>query len=119
MPHAINAQMISVSGYVENYVSEKAIESATIYEVFSGIGTISNSSGYYHLLLKPGKQHLDISSPGFGNYSQEFHLTGDTIISVQLIPRNYSEKEIVADRDLENVTDGQTSSKSRSENKKF
>lgn len=119
MPHAINAQMISVSGYVKNYVSDKAIENATIYETFSGIGTISNSNGYYHLLLKPGNQHLDISISGFGKYSQEFHLAGDTIISVQLIPENFGGKEIVADSDSENVPDRQTSGKVRSENKKF
>jgi len=118
-PHAGNAQMISVSGVVKNYVTDRAIENASIYEAFSGIGTISNSDGYYHLLLKPGKQHLNITSPGFEKYSQEFRLTGDTIISLQLIPVNFGEKEIVADRDSEKLTDGQTAVKIQSEKKKF
>ena len=119
MPNAGNAQMISVSGVVKDYVSDNAIENASIYEAFSGIGTISNSNGYYHLLLKPGNQQLKISSPGFEKYSQEFYLTGDTLISVQLIPINTGEKEIVADRATENVTDGQAVVKIQSEKKKF
>jgi hypothetical protein len=119
LPHPGTAQMISVSGYVKNYVSDKAIENASIYETFSGIGTISNSNGYYHLLLKPGKQHLDVSYTGFEKYSKEFQLTGDTIISVQLIPENFGGKVIVADRNSNNVPDGQTEVNAQSGNKKF
>lgn len=118
-PHAGNAQMIPVSGIVKNYVTDRAIENASIYEAFSGIGTISNSDGYYHLLLKPGKQQLNISSPGFEKYSQEFRLTGDTIISVQLIPMSIGGKEIVADSNSGNSTDGQTAVKIQSEKTKF
>ena len=118
-PYAGNAQMISVSGVVKDYVSDNAIENASIYEAFSGIGTISNSNGYYHLLLKPGNQQLNISSPGFEKYSQEFRLTGDTIISVQLIPINFGERETVADRDSDNLTDVQTAVKIQSEKENF
>lgn len=117
MPHAGNAQLVSVSGYVKNYVSEKAMENAAVYEAFSGIGTITNDSGYYRLLLKPGNQHLNFSSSGFEKYSREFNLAVDTIISVQLIPENFAGKEIVAARDSGNLPDRQTAEKVNKENK--
>lgn len=94
IPEYGQAQLLSVSGYVKNFVSDKVIESATVYEIDSGIGTITNNEGYYKLLLKPGKQHLTISYPGFGNYSQEFELRKDTIFTVSLKPENFKNQEL-------------------------
>lgn len=94
VPEYGQAQLLSVSGYVKNFVSEKVIENVSVYENESGIGTISNNEGYYKLLLKPGKQHLKISSHGFENFSTEFELKGDTIITVRLKPANYKQLEL-------------------------
>lgn len=119
VPYAGNAQLVAVSGYVKNYVSDRAVENATIYEAFSGIGTITNSDGYYRLLLKPGKQHLNITSSGFERYSEEFTLRNDTVISVQLIPENFGGNVIVADRDSEKLPGAHTAVKPESGSKDF
>lgn len=94
IPEYGQAQLLSVSGYVKNIVSDKVIESATVYESDSGIGTITNNDGYYKLLLKPGKQHFTISNPGFGNYSKEFELRKDTVFTVSLEPENFKNQEL-------------------------
>ena len=88
------AQIISVSGYVKNFVTDNIIESATVYENRSGIGTITNKEGYYKLLLKPGKQKLTISNPGYEKFTKEFVLSNDTIIAVVMKPDSFKKLEL-------------------------
>ncbi len=94
VPEHGQAQLLSVSGYVKNFVSDQVLESVSVYENESGIGTISNNEGYYKLLLKPGKQHLKISSHGFEHFSTKFELKSDTIITVRLKPSSYKQPEL-------------------------
>ena len=94
VPEYGQAQLLTVSGYVKNFVSDKVLENVSVYENESGIGTISNNEGYYKLLLKPGKQYLKISSHGFENFTAKFDLKGDTIITVRLKPDNYKQPEL-------------------------
>ena len=94
VPEYGQAQLLAVSGYVKNFVSDKVLENVSVYENESGIGTISNNDGYYKLLLKPGKQYLKISSHGFEDFSAKFELKGDTIITVRLKPDNYKQLEL-------------------------
>lgn len=94
IPEFGNAQLLSVSGYVKDFVSDNAIENATVYENKSGIGTITNNEGYYKLLLKPGNQHLTISNPGFENFTQKFVLSSDTIITISMKPDNFRKLEL-------------------------
>ena len=94
VPEYGQAQLIAVSGYVKNFVSDKVLENVSVYENESGIGTISNNDGYYKLLLKPGKQYLKISSHDFEDFSAKFELKVDTIITVRLKPNNYKQLEL-------------------------
>ena len=41
------AQFISVTGYVNDSKSGKALENVSVFEANSGIGTISNQKGFY------------------------------------------------------------------------
>ncbi|HKL31490.1 MAG TPA: carboxypeptidase-like regulatory domain-containing protein [Tangfeifania sp.] len=94
VPEYGQAQLLSVSGYVKNFVSDKVLENVSVYENESGIGTISNSDGYYKLLLKPGTRNLKLSSHGFEDFPMKFELKGDTIITVRLKPNNYKQPEL-------------------------
>lgn len=89
LPQPGQAQLLSVSGYVKDYLTGQAVENATIYETGSGIGTISNTEGYYRLLLNRGQQNLKISSARFEQFSCSFQLSSDTIVSVTLKPENF------------------------------
>ncbi|HDR51342.1 MAG TPA: carboxypeptidase-like regulatory domain-containing protein [Mariniphaga anaerophila] len=88
LPQPGQAQLLSVSGYVKDYLTGQAVENATIYETVSGIGTITNADGYYRLLLNRGQQDLKISSARFEKFTCSFQLSSDTIISVNLKQEN-------------------------------
>lgn len=111
-PYSAEAQLLSVSGYVKHYISGQPIENATIYETNSGIGTITNSDGFYRLLLQSGEQKLKISSAGFEDFVTTFRVVADTVVSVKVVPQNFPEKNFVAgklDKDSANAN-GQRSS---------
>ncbi len=95
-PQAAEAQLLSLSGYVKNFITGEPVENAAIYEADSGIGTITNKDGYYKLLLQKGEQKLKISSTGSESYNATFVMVSDTIISVELKPLNFSENSVVA-----------------------
>jgi hypothetical protein len=100
-PHAAQAQLLSLSGYVKNFITGEPIENAAIYEASSGIGTITNSDGYYKLLLQKGEQNLKITSAGNESFKTSFTMLADTIVSVELKPQNFSENSVVAGNKLE------------------
>ena len=114
-PQAAEAQLLSLSGYVKNFISGEPIENATIYEASSGIGTITNSDGYYKLLLQKGEQKLKITSAGNLSFNSTFNMVSDTIISVELKPQNFSENSVVAGNKLkkDSVFDQEKSSSVR------
>lgn len=95
-PQPAQGQLLSVSGQVKNFISGQVVANATVYESVSGIGTITNSEGYYRLLLNRGQQNLRISSNGYEIYNSSFTLVADTIISVELKPQNLTDTKIVA-----------------------
>ncbi len=86
MPCFLGAQNIAVSGYVIDKGTGEVIKYASVFDSSSGIGTITNNQGYYHLLLKPEKLNLKFSSSGFEPVMQYFQLKNDTILSIQMVP---------------------------------
>lgn len=102
LPQLGQAQLLSVSGYVKDFISGAAIENATVYETVSGIGTISNKDGFYRLLLKKGEQNLKISRTGFEPRTASFNLVSDTIVSVNLLPQNMINPKVFAGNKLQN-----------------
>ncbi len=93
---AARGQLVSVTGYVRDFVSDKAVESVAVYESVSGIGTITNSDGYYKLLLSKGNRELKISSPGYESLKLPFKMNADTVISVSLKSMNVVNNRIVS-----------------------
>ena len=100
LPQNAQAQLLSVSGYVKNFITGQAVENATVYEAVSGIGTITNKDGYYRLLLNRGQQELKISSAGYETFTSAFKIASDTIISIDLIRQNMPENRVVAGNKL-------------------
>lgn len=100
-PQAAEAQLLSVSGVVRHYISGQPIENATIFEANSGIGTITNSDGAYKLLLQKGDQNLKISSPGLVDFTATFTMAKDTVVSIDLKPRDFVEKNVIAGNKLD------------------
>ena len=87
LPFSSSAQLISVSGFVYSSTGGDAVVEASIFESKSGIGTITDRSGYYKLLLRPGDQNFRISRTGYETFNFEFSLQKDTVITVNLKPK--------------------------------
>lgn len=86
LPILGSAQLILVTGSIINEKTGNALENVSIFESFSGIGTITNISGFFSLMLKPGNTEIVISHVGFNDLSQKMFLHGDTTLSVSLVP---------------------------------
>lgn len=94
------AQLISIAGFIKNASTGEAKKNTAVFESASGIGTITNSEGYYRLLLNPGQKKLEISSDGFHAYTSRFNLMADTTISVQLVPYELTEEKAISAKEL-------------------
>lgn len=81
-----NAQFFRVTGNIVNEKTGNAIESVNILESKSGIGTITNLSGFFSLMLKPGNAEIVISHAGFQNYTRKLDIKSDTTLTVSLVP---------------------------------
>jgi len=81
-----NAQLIQFTGNIINESTGNAIETVSIFESFSGIGTITNMNGFFSLMLQKGTAEIVISKDGFKNFSQKMVLKADTTINVSLAP---------------------------------
>lgn len=97
------AQLISVSGYVKNYQTGETKINATVLESVSGVGTITNSQGYYRLLLRPGHRKIEYSSPDFNAVTTEFKLVTDTVLSVELVPLEMQNLKVAAAKSNDTV----------------
>lgn len=81
-----NAQFLRITGNIINEKTGVALENVNILESKSGIGTITNLSGFFSLMLKPGNAEIIISHDGFQNYSQKLEIKQDTTLTVSLVP---------------------------------
>ena len=114
LPIIGKAQYVTVSGYITQFLTEIPIENATIFEINSGIGTISNNHGYYKLVLSPGAMNLTFSETDYQPFSEEIKVLNDTIIMIQLKPEKWNKNKL--ELELQSNTDGQQK-KSKSKNK--
>lgn len=85
-PNLGNAQLIQFTGNIINENNGNPIENVSIFESFSGIGTITNINGFFSLILQKGTAEIVISKDGFKNFSQKIVLKADTTINVSLVP---------------------------------
>ncbi|MFV0591083.1 MAG: carboxypeptidase-like regulatory domain-containing protein [Draconibacterium sp.] len=86
------AQVLTISGYINNSINGEAIENVSIFESNSGIGTISNQNGFYRLVLKGNKVHLKITNAGFKDFTKQLALNSDTTLVVKLEPKAIDDK---------------------------
>jgi hypothetical protein len=79
-----NAQLISVSGTIQDNLFGKTIQQISVVEAKSGVGTISSFNGTFILLLKKGEVKLSFSDNNYETFNTSFVLTRDTTIYVKL-----------------------------------
>jgi hypothetical protein len=86
LPILANAQLVLVTGNILNEKTGIALENVNILESYSGIGTITNMSGFFSLMLKKGNAEVVISLNGFNDLSKKLILNNDTTLSFSLTP---------------------------------
>lgn len=109
LPILGNAQLILVTGNIVNQKTGSAMENVGILEAYSGIGTITNLSGFFSLMLNKGNAEIIISHVGFKDFSQKMVLKGDTTLSVSLVPllnQKLKSKEIEHQKTAEKIEKG-------------
>ncbi|WP_346863908.1 carboxypeptidase-like regulatory domain-containing protein [uncultured Draconibacterium sp.] len=113
IPNFSWAQVITVTGYVNNGTNGNALENVTIFEVNSGIGTITNQNGFYKLILERGTLKLNVTDGGFKAFTQTLELTSDTTLTVMLEP------DSLHDRNRQKKTDESKSDKKEGPRRNF
>lgn len=84
LPLTTNGQFAVIKGTITNEKSGNTLENVNILETLSGIGTISNSSGEFRLMLTRGDAELLITLDGYKNVTKQIKLVSDTTINIQL-----------------------------------
>ena len=105
------AQIVTITGYVNNGSNGKAMENVSIFEKNSGIGTITNQNGFYKLILDKGDIDLSISNGGFKPVLHHVEAVSDTTLVVSLQPllssknRQKKNDQVHAELELEKKND--------------
>lgn len=84
--HKSSAQRYLVSGKVTESITEHPVIQLSVEEVNTKTGTITGQEGQYTLLLKEGDVKILFRGPGYKDAQFSFHLKGDTVIDVSLLP---------------------------------
>jgi len=86
----IDAQKVTISGFVEDKETGERLTGASIYNSKSTIGTISNSYGFYSItFIKADTINLIASFVGYKKIQNILSPSHDTTINFYLIQENY------------------------------
>ncbi|MDD4150970.1 MAG: carboxypeptidase-like regulatory domain-containing protein, partial [Bacteroidales bacterium] len=74
----------TVSGYITDFETGEELIGVNISVNSAGLGTTSNSYGFYSLTLKEENYVLSFSLLGYSNYEIKLNFTNDTLINIKL-----------------------------------
>lgn len=104
------SQKVSVSGYIEDSVSNEKLIGANVFNKTHKFGTATNNYGFYNIIVNKGEFFtLRYSFVGYGDYEINLFLLKDTTINVKLAPfLSLSEVEIIANSNNEKAIERTT-----------
>lgn len=106
----LQARKCVISGYVTDDVSFETLISATVYDSISGTGVVTNSYGFYSLVVSDGMVALRSSYVGYQPEVLNLKIEGDTTINFKLKTVILEGVEIVAHENAQmNVNNTQMS----------
>lgn len=94
----------TVSGYVRDGQGETLLN-ATIYDLTSGQGTMTNEHGFYSLTLAEGHHELRTSYIGFDDRTDRLDLKGNRSLDI-VLQENAQVSEVVVTADLNSPVTG-------------
>ena len=80
----VQAQNITISGYLEDAASGEKLIAANVYDSNSAKGTISNNFGFYSLTIPVGKVSLDFSYIGYTSQKIVLDISEDRVLNIAL-----------------------------------
>ena len=96
LPYISSAQNVSLSGFVREKGSKESLPYANITIQDGQGGTYSNAYGFYTLQIPANRQvHIVFSSIGYESTIQTLTLKTDSILVVELIPKEHQLEEII------------------------
>ena len=90
-----HAQTHSISGTIKDAATGETLLGATIYDVTTGKGAVSNEYGFYSLSLTAGKHDILISYLGYTDIQKEIDLQSNMKLSIELQPAQDELEEVV------------------------
>ncbi len=95
----VSAQNYTISGTIRDGYSSETLISATVYDMVSGKGALTNAQGRFSLTLPKGTVQLRISYVGFHTWFDTFELEANRELNVSLVSnRQLQTVTITADR---------------------
>ena len=109
---AFGQKKVSVSGYIRDASNGEALIQATLQVPQLGIGTYTNTYGFYSLTLSPGTYTLQVSYLGFESQLISLPLDSTLSLDLELSPKTLSTGTVViqAESADQNVSQVQMSS---------
>lgn len=99
------AKKVTISGYIDDASTGERLINATVYDRETYLGTVSNSYGFYSLLLEEGDREIVFDYVGYTSMPLKLNLYRDTVISIKLSPViELEEVVIVGSRDMKIVS---------------
>lgn len=93
---ARNAPKHTISGFVKEEGNDEPLVGATVYDIKSRKGAVTNANGFYSLTLPDGEVNLKVQYLGFNPYlSGKFSLSQNRRLNVMLAPPHELEEVIV------------------------
>lgn len=80
------SQNLTISGYVTDKSSGETMINASVYDLISKKGTVTNAYGFYSLTIPKGEVDLQFSYVGYANEKHVLKLSKDTLINVKMLP---------------------------------
>ena len=95
---AVTAQKYTISGYLDDVTNGEKLIGASIFELASSAGTVSNVYGFYSITLPAGTYDLQYSYIGYQSVTKTVELSGDVDLNISLEPSvTLQEVEIIAE----------------------
>ena len=93
------AQVHTISGYVTDAASSETLIGATVLDLPSGHGCVTNEYGHYSITLPTGEVRLQSGYVGYQSTTTVLHLSSDTVVNLRLpLMGALDEVEIVGNR---------------------
>ncbi len=90
----------TLNGFIEDKETGERLIGATIVEINSGAGTVSNNYGFYSLTITEGELLLNVSFVGYRSENLNFILKNDTSLFFRLDPGVEIEEVFVISENL-------------------